>query len=481
MPAPRRYSFALQSGETSDFLAVVDLPADVAEGDEGEEEDADELGEAVEILEVVCPDGVRAGDTIFLQYGADEIEVVVPEGIGPGDEFEVNLASESRDEQQTSVGDRIDDALDPTFVDAAAIAALIDEARSNTGHPGVLPLEAKLEALREKVRAPIESATDSAVAGSQPEPDAEIDLEKLLGDSAATLYGGASAQKPKKAKKPQRGQQVPKKPMKKTSGGPGSEAVGPGQLRLSGSELDRKVEQKMAALESKFSGSSPQARNRSNSLREFAKDQMQMIEAVVALDSEAKLAAVDEAEALETAAEAAAKAEAEAEAARAAAAKDAIESAAVAKVQQAAAVAEEALLAEADETKAAQAKLVEEAKQHAAALKAGNAARTKLERENSDLRSENSTLRRELAQLRIGQEVAEIGWRDERALHQEVIAAYARCVHALLLDDSRPYQPGLVDSCVDAATAAIIMQRNAESESCTARTVHPGRCGRMRR
>eukprot|EP01046_Picozoa_sp_COSAG06_P065252 COSAG06_NODE_15947_length_1033_cov_1.189507_1_plen_135_part_10 len=41
-------------------------------------------------LEVVCPDGSKAGDTIYLQFDGDEIEVVVPEGISPGDEFEVN-------------------------------------------------------------------------------------------------------------------------------------------------------------------------------------------------------------------------------------------------------------------------------------------------------------------------------------------------------------------------------------------------------
>ena len=50
-------------------------------------------------LEVVCPDGVKAGDTIYLQYGDDEIELVVPEGISPGDEFEVNLHAGDDEEE----------------------------------------------------------------------------------------------------------------------------------------------------------------------------------------------------------------------------------------------------------------------------------------------------------------------------------------------------------------------------------------------
>ena len=40
----------------------------------------------------MCPDGVAAGDVIYLQYGDDEIEVIVPEGVVPGDEFEVTIS-----------------------------------------------------------------------------------------------------------------------------------------------------------------------------------------------------------------------------------------------------------------------------------------------------------------------------------------------------------------------------------------------------
>ena len=93
MPAPRRYSLALRPGEVTEFLSVVDLPAAITE-DEAEEaeEDDDDDDEHHTTLEVVCPDGVKAGDTIYLQYGDDEIEVVVPEGIMPGASFAVQLA-----------------------------------------------------------------------------------------------------------------------------------------------------------------------------------------------------------------------------------------------------------------------------------------------------------------------------------------------------------------------------------------------------
>jgi hypothetical protein len=345
----------------------------------------------------------------------------------------VNLASESTpNEVQTSqLGDRIDDALDSAFVDQAAIAALIEQAQSQGGHPGLPGLQAKLDCLKEEEHNPDGKAiADSAAGSSQSEASAEIHLDKLLGGGAAALYDGATGQLPKKAKKPQKGQ-APKKRMKQKS----SAAVGVGHLELSGADLDRKLEEKMAALETKFSGNSPQARNRSNSLRAFAKDQMQMIAAVVAEDTEAKLQAVDEATAMEAAAEAAAKLEAEAAAAEEARQQQAFMEAAVA-------------------AKEAQAKLVEEAKRQAAtrekeqtaalrqkkerkkadktnlgdAQQEGNAALTKLEHENSDLRSENSKLRRELLQMRADQEARETAWQYERALHQEVVAAYARCV-----------------------------------------------------
>ena len=79
-PDGRRYSMSLTQGALDDFLAVVDLPESIAE----------EVS-ASQTLEVTCPEGVSAGDTLFLQYNDDEIEVTVPEGIGPGDDFEVSV------------------------------------------------------------------------------------------------------------------------------------------------------------------------------------------------------------------------------------------------------------------------------------------------------------------------------------------------------------------------------------------------------
>ena len=76
-PRPRNSFFG---GALDDFLAVVDLPESIAE----------EVS-ASQTLEVTCPEGVSAGDTLFLQYNDDEIEVTVPEGIGPGDDFEVSV------------------------------------------------------------------------------------------------------------------------------------------------------------------------------------------------------------------------------------------------------------------------------------------------------------------------------------------------------------------------------------------------------
>ena len=75
----RRYSMSLTAGSLDDFLAVVDLPELI------EEEESDST------LEVTCPEGVSAGDVIYLQFDGQEIEVTVPEGVEPGDEFDVEV------------------------------------------------------------------------------------------------------------------------------------------------------------------------------------------------------------------------------------------------------------------------------------------------------------------------------------------------------------------------------------------------------
>ena len=478
---------ALRPGEVTEFLSVVDLPAAITE-DEAEEaeEDDDDDDEHHTTLEVVCPDGVKAGDTIYLQYGDDEIEVVVPKGISPGDEFEVNLHAgddeEGDEEELESFGDRIDDALGAAVVDIEAIAGLLQEAKANkVSHPGLVALESKLETLQDK-----QEKSAAAEPGSPSGSDGELDLDKLLGGGAAALYdrGSGGEQQPQKAKKLQKPQKSPK-PMKKKKS-PGGSAPSPSlapaveKLELSGSDLDRKVEEKMAALEDKLAGRSPQARNRSNSLRDFAKDQLQAISAVVAEDTEVKLAAVEEASQLEAAAEATAKeekkaakakakAEKEAEKARVAAEKEAAE-----RKRQEEAAAKEAFLQEAMVAKEAQAKLIQEAKAQAAAREeaaAADAAKIASQKQQQKeaagrgrqqqqqgaqkdqkkkkkgnekgkkdesaeaggngseheerslagrLQRENEELRREMSKLRAAHEA-------ERAMYNEVTVAYARC------------------------------------------------------
>ena len=80
----RRYSVALQPGELEQFVQVVEEP----QGDCG-----------LETLTVVCPEGVSAGDLLYVSTpDGDEVEVAVPEGVGPGDEFEVQLGGAAGDD-----------------------------------------------------------------------------------------------------------------------------------------------------------------------------------------------------------------------------------------------------------------------------------------------------------------------------------------------------------------------------------------------
>ena len=79
----RRYSVALQPGELEQFVQVVEEP----QGNCG-----------LETLTVVCPEGVSAGDMLYVSTpDGDEVEVAVPEGVGPGDEFEVQLGGAAGD------------------------------------------------------------------------------------------------------------------------------------------------------------------------------------------------------------------------------------------------------------------------------------------------------------------------------------------------------------------------------------------------
>ena len=76
----RRYSVALAAGGLDQFLQTIELPDTVDE-------------EAEETLNVVCPDGTVAGDTLYITTpDGEEVEIVVPEGVEPGDDFELDLS-----------------------------------------------------------------------------------------------------------------------------------------------------------------------------------------------------------------------------------------------------------------------------------------------------------------------------------------------------------------------------------------------------
>jgi kinesin family protein 5 len=78
----------------------------------------------------------------------------VDEGAGEEDE------EEEEGDGQLTIGDRIDDALGESYVDGAAIEALLREAKANKcSHPGLNALESKLEGL------------SAAEPGPEPEPE----------------------------------------------------------------------------------------------------------------------------------------------------------------------------------------------------------------------------------------------------------------------------------------------------------------------
>ena len=60
-------------------------------------------------LDVVCPEGMGAGDSLHIQTPAgDEIEIAIPEGVLPGEEFEISLA-DAAEQSQPPQGDDDDD------------------------------------------------------------------------------------------------------------------------------------------------------------------------------------------------------------------------------------------------------------------------------------------------------------------------------------------------------------------------------------
>lgn len=86
----RRFSVSMQQGasDLADFLQVIDQEEQVDEADP----------EASDYILVACPDGVSAGDLLYVNTpDGREITVEVPEGIGPGDDFEVYVGTEEEE------------------------------------------------------------------------------------------------------------------------------------------------------------------------------------------------------------------------------------------------------------------------------------------------------------------------------------------------------------------------------------------------
>ena len=65
-------------------------------------------------LDVVCTDGVCAGDTIKVQAASGTFEVVVPDGVSPGTSFSVELPS----------NDAVDDYVSMQTMDVASAELL---------------------------------------------------------------------------------------------------------------------------------------------------------------------------------------------------------------------------------------------------------------------------------------------------------------------------------------------------------------------
>ena len=86
----RRYSVSAVSGaEHDDFLLMI------------EQEEAEAQEAASDTILVGCPEGVSAGDLLYVQTpDGREVSVEVPDGIGPGDEFEVYVGEEEGIEEE---------------------------------------------------------------------------------------------------------------------------------------------------------------------------------------------------------------------------------------------------------------------------------------------------------------------------------------------------------------------------------------------
>ena len=88
-------------GSTRRFsISSAPLPSGGASGTEGASagilDEIEEESEGQSTLTVTCPEGIAAGDTLYVQTpDMEEIEIAVPDGVGPGEEFDVELIVES--------------------------------------------------------------------------------------------------------------------------------------------------------------------------------------------------------------------------------------------------------------------------------------------------------------------------------------------------------------------------------------------------
>eukprot|EP01052_Picozoa_sp_SAG31_P005720 SAG31_NODE_256_length_19032_cov_5.305181_7_plen_1244_part_00 len=90
----RRYSVSLEQGSLDSFVQQIDVPAAPPDNGASNDQDDDDL----ETLEIVCPDGVGPGDTLYVTCpDGDEVEILVPDGVSAGDVFDVSLRRNSND------------------------------------------------------------------------------------------------------------------------------------------------------------------------------------------------------------------------------------------------------------------------------------------------------------------------------------------------------------------------------------------------
>jgi hypothetical protein len=204
----RRYSVALAPGALENFLAVVDVP-EAAEGSGSDD------GESSDVLRVLCPDGVTAGDALFVQTpDGTEVTTEVPEGIGPGMEFTVDLLTlvgaisdvleiegdggdEEEQEQEEDEAEQEDEDEDEE--DDEGLVALLDAIPGESDED-----EAAAVAAVKEVEAAASASDDEerearvvAPAASQPEQEMERMVEPaVVADEQASVVSSPAPATP---------------------------------------------------------------------------------------------------------------------------------------------------------------------------------------------------------------------------------------------------------------------------------------------